>query len=473
MVKTWRVEEFHGIDQSRDGSLCNEGTSPDARNMDTANGDLSVARGYVRHIPVPIPGSGPVRRLRILKLYNTLIYAAIAEDEEGCCRLYAYDPEGGEWETIYQYPDTVKGRYWDFLQCNIGNYDYLLIACGEHQMVKWDGISGEAALFGSGETAYESTVSAYTASTLTVTLTDGFDEALETRMKRAGLVLGDVANEVESVDRSNKKVTLKKAPSPAPAVGTVAKVRGGVSIAPVNYLAMHFSRLFAAGDPQNPNRLYYSQISGDGRSIEDWSADAFSPNSGGGFIEIGDSAGDPIMGIIALATQLLIIKRYSIYRLLGDRPSNYTVEKVDAEAERMTHTSVAMHGDIAFYLTPAGLYYFNNITVQPMPDARNIRSFLEGLRVSQTKACQAKDRLYFTCYKGDSEDARDYDNHMLVYDIRRRTYMVRDGFDVADITALDGVVYMVNSARCVYRFNEGDDYVLGYPAHRLAGARPR
>ncbi len=455
-VKTWRVDEFYGLDQSGDGALRNEGTSPDTRNMDTEDGNLTVAKGYVKHIAAKIPGAGPVRRLRIMPLMNTLVYVVVAEDDEGSMHIYAYDESDEEWHSVYKYPQAVQGRYWDFVQCNIGNYDYLLVACGEHQIVKWDGVNAEASLFGTGETLYESSVSAY--ADKVVTLAGAFSEEIETAMKRKGLVVKDAAYEVESIDRANRKVTLKNAPAAAPAVNDAAKVRGGVSTAKVNYLAIHFSRLFAAGDPEKPSRLYYSQIAGDGRTIEDWSADDFSVNAGGGFMEVGDSVGDPIMGLVALSTQLLIIKRYSIYRLLGDRPGNYTIERVDAEVERLTHTAVTMHGDVAFYLTPAGLCYFNNVTAQVMPDARNLQKFMKGCYVSQSKACEAKDRLYFSCYRGDDAAGREYDDHIIVYDVGRRTYTLRDGFDIADLMALDGVVYMVNSERFIFRFDEGEDY---------------
>lgn len=461
-TKTWKIEEFQGIDQSRDGALCNEGTSPDACNVDTSDGNLAVAKGYVKHIDVPIPGKGAVRRFRIMPLMSTMVYAAIAEDDEGCTNIYAYDPGGKKWHSVYKYPEEVKGRYWDFLQCNIGNYDYLLIACGEHQMIKWDGINVEARLFGSGETVLKSKVSAY--SEKVVTISDAITEEAEETARRTGIAIKGLTYQVAEVDRSAKKVTLKEKPKTDPAANDEVKIGGGISDAKVNYLALHYSRLFAAGDPEHPSRLYYSQIAGDGRSIEDWCVDENNANSGGGTIEVGDSVGDPIMGIIAMSTQLLIVKRYSIYRLLGDRPSNYTVERVDAEVERMSHTSVAMHADVAFYLTPAGLCYFNNVTVQPMPDARNLRKFMQDCKTSQCKACEAKDALYFTCYKGDDPEEREYDNQMIVYDMRRRTYMIRNGFEVADICSLDGVIYMVNGERYVYRFNEGGDYD-GRPIH--------
>ena len=52
----YRINEFIGIDQSRDENALKSAMSPDACNMDTAGGNLSVCRGCVRHIEAPIPG---------------------------------------------------------------------------------------------------------------------------------------------------------------------------------------------------------------------------------------------------------------------------------------------------------------------------------------------------------------------------------------------------------------------------------
>ncbi len=484
-VTKYKAEEFYGIDQSRDGAFVNEGTSPDARNMDTVDGNLSVAKGFVKHFDLPIPGSGAVKRLFIMKLFHELQFLAVAKNDEGILCIYAYrekaipipPPEEGEgavaqmeggdsgvfvpyWDEIFRYPESVGGNHIDAVQCNIGNYDFILIACGEHSIVKWDGASEKASVFGSGEYVLETTVQSYASSQKKVTLVDAIDEIAKKRLMEAGIVINGVTHDVASVDEVTKSVVLSSTPSPVPTASHEVKVRGGNSDAPVNYLALHFSRLFAAGDPEHPNRLYYSQIAGDSRGIEDWSSDEVSSNvnASGGFIEVGDSVGDPIMGIASLSTQLLILKRYSVYRLMGDRPSYYTVERIDAEVEQTSHTSIVRYADMAYFFTPVGLRYFNNVTVSQVPDAKNIQHFMKASKVSLSKGCTAKDMLYFTCYHGSGGEDREYDNAIVTYDIRRRSYMVRDGFRVSDILAVDGVIYMVNDNRYVYRFNEGEDY---------------
>ena len=231
----------------------------------------------------------------------------------------------------------------------------------------------------------------------------------------------------------------------------------------VNFLCMHYGRLFAAGDPEHPIRLYWSQAPGDNRNIENWSADDASPNTGGGHVEIGDTAGDPITGLIALSNQLLIFKRRSIYRLLGDRPSNYSVYRVHAEVEQMNSSACVLYGDAPFWMTGGGLYFFDGQNAQKSRHARRISRVLEGARFGNCRAAKRGTKLYFSAYEESRDEQKSgllriYDNALIVYDTERQTYMLRRGFNVSDLCSHDGVLYMVNENRLIYRFDEGEDY---------------
>jgi hypothetical protein len=211
------------------------------------------------------------------------------------------------------------------------------------------------------------------------------------------------------------------------------------------------------GRPRIPEPALLEKAPGDGRSIEDWTADDASENTGGGHVEVGDTSGDPITGLVAMSNQLLIFKRSSIYRLLGDRPGNYRVYRVSAETERCAHTACMKSGDMPCWLTKAGIFYYDGQNAQRLFNARNIQGFLAGARVTATKAAKNRDLLYFTAYEG-SESATACDNAMVVYDTLRRTYMIRRGFTAADICAADGTLYLIGEGRYVCRFDEGDDY---------------
>lgn len=452
-IKTQLIKEFYGIDQSKDEAWLDLGYAPEARNMDTEDGSLGVAKGYVKHLQAAIPGTGEIKRLYVWRDLVTIRYVVVAGNT-----VYAYvtTDETPAWRELYTYPDTVNGYQWDFLETKIGNDDHLIIANGEHQLVKWDGETQTAELFGTGETVLETTVSSYTASNLTVVLADDITELAEQWIKQSGIYLGDDHCGVVSVDAANKTLVLEEAPDAAPSSGMAARVPGGVSDIKVNFMTMHYSRMFSAGDYDHPSRLYWSCTPGSDsdasiRTIEDWSRSSVSPDVSGGYVEVGNTGTDPIVGLCSLSNQLVIFKRDSIYRLLGDRPGNYRVYKVDAKVDETINTARVTYGDTPFWMTKTGMYYYDGNTAQRMYNARNIRKLLEHASLTGCKATEHQDKLYFTC-KMDGADA------VIVYDVQRRAYMLRDGFHVVDLHSKGGVLYLVNDGRYICRFGEGDSY---------------
>ena len=222
---------------------------------------------------------------------------------------------------------------------------------------------------------------------------------------------------------------------------------------PVLYLVTYRSRLFAAGNPEHPNRLYWSQLPGGSRSVEDWRPAEASPNVEGGHAEVGNMSSDPIIALAALPNQILIFKRHSIYRLLGDRPGNFIIEEVDGKAERLAFTSIVQNGSALYYLTDGGMIGFNGVNAQIMPDARRIGAFLKGVTTEDTRGALNRDKLYFSARSADGAEEA-----MVVYDLMRGLYMIRRGFAIRDLCAWDGKLFLINNMRFVYRFGEGDTY---------------
>lgn len=538
----YQIQDFMGIDQSTSENKLKPGYSPDAQNMDTENGDLAVARGFVKHLATVIPTTDRIRRM--------YIWHTVAEDKfvvVAGSKIYKYVPANGQtpasWATIYTYSETITSNQWDFEEARIGSTDYLLIANGQSELVKWDG-TNSAEAFGSGAYVYEGVLAAVTYNmskatsvsestadtTLTWTLTmpagwaysanqeiaftvpsniaDAITQAKvvaggnthtltyvpawntgdigvvkltsttagevsETaygisavtlgtaigedwvqRCKDVGLEVKGTSYAVSAVDVARTGVTFTEVCEDALAPADAAKVRGGVSDAPVNFIEIHMSRLFAAGDASYPSRLYWSQPPGDVRSIEDWSEDEASDLTSGGHTEIGNTTSDPIVGLCSLSNQLLIFKETSIYRLLGDRPSNFRVIPVNMDVEKMTNTARVSHGDTPYWLTRAGLFYHDGQNAHLSGTAKQIRNLLADANLDNCKSCENRDRLYFTLRRGTGT----YDDSTIIFDLSQGTYMLRNGFNVIDICARDGVVYMINDQRYVYRFDEGSSY---------------
>ena len=530
-MPSYVIEDFRGLAQDITENKLPAGYTADCANMDTENGDLTVARGYVKHISTPIPGTGTIRRMYHWHTLDKNLFIVAAGSA-----LYAWN--GTNWSKIYQYTNSVTSKKWDFVECRLGSTDYLLIANGQQQIVKWSG-TGSAEAFGTGEFIYESTVAdvsynatkaesvsyaetsgegtytltmptgwtysqgakiawtcpsdvgnitvckiaidadtytleyvpilasgdtvvvtltstteatagdEYTESKYgidTITLTDALNDDQMTRCLAVGIYVDGITYEVDEIDETQKILTLKEICTKELAQGMSAKVRGGISDIPVNYMEIFVSRLFSAGDPSHPSRLYWSQPPGDTRTIEDWSMDEASDATGGGFVEVGNTSSDPITGLCALSNQLIIFKESSVYRLLGDRPTNFRILQVNKDIEKTVNTAIIANGDVPYWMTKAGLYYHDGQQAHLTPTARQIHTILENVSLSTCKSCENMDRLYFTCKAGTGNT----DDTIIVYDLRDRTYLIRNGFNVIDICAYDGSLYSINDNRYVY-----------------------
>ncbi len=228
----------------------------------------------------------------------------------------------------------------------------------------------------------------------------------------------------------------------------------GLSDIAVNFVELYFSRLFAAGDAENPSRLYYSQAPGDTRTIEDWTSAEEGENVSGGFVEIGTDS-DPITGLFALSNQLLIFKRDSLFRLLGDRPGNYRIQPVSGTMLQPVHTACARVSDVLYFLTGGGVYYFDGQGVQKKADAEKVSALLTGANLSACASAACGDRLYFAFREADGSGANDA---VLVCDLARGTYMMRRGFSVYGLCSVGDTLFLIDGNGYVCRFEEGDTY---------------
>ena len=217
------------------------------------------------------------------------------------------------------------------------------------------------------------------------------------------------------------------------------------------YLTVYRGRLFAAGDAQNPDRIYYSCLPGSGRTVEDWGYVEASPAVEGGHAEVGSLGGDPIVAIKATSNQLLIFKRSSLYRLIGDRPSNFAIEHIDASVLGTRQQAIVIHGDMLYFVTRSGLYCYNGVTALPCPDMRLIKTLMSAASIGGTRAVIAEDKLYFTVTK-------QLETRLVVYDLAERKYMLRTGFSVHDMAVIEGRPVFINGARFLYRLESGDTY---------------
>lgn len=370
----WKLAYFVGVQQGETQNMISSGNSPDACNMDTSGGMLSVAKGFVRHGAGAFSAPSSLLRLTAFRGGGGLRFLVAATDG-----LYAYDQETGAFSSVHTFASPVTDPAdMDFLGLMIASADCLLVADGRHQMRKWTG-GADTAAFGSAE---------------------------------------------------------------------------GLSDMPQKYVETHYGRLFAAGDPDHPNRLYWSKAPGDARTVEEFSADDASPNTSGGHVEIGTTA-EPVTGLFALSNQLVIFKRDTMYRLLGDRPSNYRVLPVDAAFSAPVHTACVKRADRLFFLTAAGLSFYDGQTVRRTAHGHYLSELLGKADLSRCIGASCGDKLYFAV----KEDPAVTHNDVLIeYDVRRDAFMLRRGFACVDMVSHHGTLYLLTGAGTIVRFGEGTTY---------------
>lgn len=446
-MNSYRIQEFFGIQQQTDGTLLPATSAADARNIDTSDGNLSVAKGYVKYIATILPDTERVLKLIVARGATVKWYVVTAK------KIYVWDSP--TWTTVYTFSTTLTTTQIDYVQTQIGTDDYLIIATGETQMIKVKISTDAAEAFGTGEYSYSGTVSSYNSGTKTVTLSGTLSAEAIRHAPLDGITINGTWHAVESA--TSTTVVLVDDPDPDPASPNAATIRGGGSNFSCNFCDMYFGRFFSCGDPTNPSRLYWSAVSGDGRTIEDWLSVEGSADASGGYVEIGDNGGDAIIGMTILSDRLMIFKRYSVYYLRGDRPSNYAVERVENFSERMSNASVVVKNNLPYYLTASGIQVYDGTGIVPINEGvRYLNSFFQTINSAlQSKGVYAQNVFYFSCKVNSTAI---YDDTIIVFDIARASYMIRNGFEIADMTVHDGIVYLINGSRYVYQFNSGTDY---------------
>ena len=456
MPYNYTIQEFYGIQQHKDGSLLPPGTASDARNVDTSDGNLRLAKGFTKAFSYQWGDGTEGKPLRLLmgRYNNATKFYVVTEGG-------IFAKGASSWTKIKTFSPTISGQV-SYIQNRIGTVDYLIVAFGQ-RMLKIKLSDDSVTDFGSADPAYTGTVSSYSTAALRIVL----GEAITDEQKRCAVANGvtvvdsdggerfyEVSNAYDSGGAT--RLQLKYKPDVNPAASDTVKIRGGGSTASARYLGLYSGRLFAAGDPTAKNRLYWSAVTGNGRTCEDWLSVEGSVDASGGYVEVGENTGDSIIGLCVLTSSMLIFKSHSVYRLYGDRPSTFSLERVEENTEDMSNAGVVVRYDTPQYLTRSGIKYYDGSGILPLNSGeRVLRDFMASVAsISASKGLHCDNMLYFTCRTGSGS----YDDAVIVYDITRRSFMIRDGFEVADFAVDDGEIYFINADRYLYHFLDGYDY---------------
>jgi hypothetical protein len=135
------------------------------------------------------------------------------------------------------------------------------------------------------------------------------------------------------------------------------------------YVVLHKNRLYIAGDPNNPSRLYMSDLG----TPTSW------PTLN--FIDVNTNDGDKITGLAELQDTLVIFKERSIHVLRGTGPQNYSLLDTHQARGTVSHWTIAPVLNQLFFLARVGVYSFDGRGVHLQSDV--IKGSVLGLNSNQ------------------------------------------------------------------------------------------
>lgn len=203
-----------------------------------------------------------------------------------------------------------------------------------------------------------------------------------------------------------------------------------------NQFCVHFERVFCAGDPSYPDRVFYSRAF----APFDWSGDTDHPENGGGFVDIPTWDGGKITSILSDGQDVLVGKTTSVFRLYGTTPADFTIMPVSGSMGITAPLSHALSGVTHYYVSEFGVatYYGGNFSL--MDDRKLPRIFDEqyvtpeedihlwsGFGGCCAAVADSQQRVLFALPLGP--DATE-NNAVLEYDVARQLFLLRRGFNV-------------------------------------------
>lgn len=471
------IPEFTGIQQHKDGRLLPISSAYDARNIDTSDGNMNVAKGFSRYKSygynvdcAKVPDTDTILKLIPVRIPSGTYDLFVVTKNY----IYRHDVANNAWSKVkdkanaydFQF-DAVLDAPVNTLYTRIGNDDVVVICTGQTPcMYVLNPRTGRAYPFGSGDklvSAGSGAITAYDSGTLTVTLDWNMTDTFKTSALIRGVVFVHNNVVIASADiasfPASNKIELAYAPSVTPDVADEVWVRGQQSYHNINIATMYANRLFAAVDMSHPIRLYWSAVPGDGRTIEDWTMADGSEDASGGYVEVGLDSTDEIVSITALSNQLLIWKQRSVWRLLGDRPSTFTLELIGRNAGELANSVPLIYHDAPYMLTNRGMLTYDTVDIVPVnSDGNHLKRYLADKDFAFGVNAFYNNRMYF-CGRQTPLPSHLSDNNLIVtFDLATGSFMVRDGFEIADLVAFGDDLLLINKDRYVYKFESGTTY---------------
>jgi len=208
-------------------------------------------------------------------------------------------------------------------------------------------------------------------------------------------------------------------------------------------LCLHYERVWASGEKENPDRVYYSA---------DFNPEAWSGVQAG-TIDIPTWDGASIKAVRTLYNDVIVFKDNEVFRIYGTYPGEYEVAQVYGVVGPIASKSIVSTGDTVYFLSGDGLCSYDGLRVKQITDNK-LSSFF--LRMNKQYAKLAVSIIYKNkLYVALPIDTATYNSHVIEIDLKRQTYMIRD-IRVAAFMEYEDRLLFCNNSRFIYVYDEGD-----------------
>lgn len=210
------------------------------------------------------------------------------------------------------------------------------------------------------------------------------------------------------------------------------------------FVELHNERLFMAGNPSNPDRVYYSESF----NPQSWNVEIES-----GYIDLPSWDGGRIKEIKSLFGDLVVFKDYGLYRIYGTYPGEFGVEKISSNVGCINKETIAFNGETCYFLNHQGLCAYNGMSAGLVENKRLKAIFdrMDFSRIKEARIHEYAGKLYMFLPMVD-EDC------VIEYDYSDGTVLRKKGFSVKQFFSDKDGLYIVDGKGYVCIFNKGTDF---------------
>lgn len=244
--------------------------------------------------------------------------------------------------------------------------------------------------------------------------------------------------------------------------GTVPS--GDDNTAPLGkFIELFKNRVFISGDEGFTNSIYFSTK----LDPDDWTVPGTEEanNTKGGVINIPTWDSGLIIGMRALYDDLLIFKNTAVFKLSGDTPEDFVMQKIfDSSEGYIVDQSIRSLDNMAFWATSQGIYSYDGVEVRCISDP--VKGFYNTINYAYIKNAVAEmyDNKYILAV---STGASAVNNKVIEYNIPTKAFMIYDptAIDitsfmriVADKVRQEKLLYSTGASGKIYEWKAGTGY---------------